>query len=229
MFVAEGRLVVQRLLEDGRFAVESILVTPAAHDRLRATLARATAPVLVAPPEVLNAVAGFNFHRGCLALARRPEEPRSLTHLLHATRLMVLERVGNPDNIGGIFRAALALGAGGVLLDEYSADPLYRKAIRTSMAATLRVPFARMPMSDAIVELHANGFLLIGLTPGPDAVDISAVPRSQKMALLLGSEGEGLSPDVLAGSDVRARISIEARADSLNVAMAAAIALYAFR
>ena len=226
-FVAEGRLVVQRLVEDARFTVESVLVTRAAFEGLRTTLERITAPVLVCAPAVMNSVTGFNFHRGCLALARRPGADTSIDALLPAHRLLVIEGVGNPDYIGRIFRAALALGADGVVLDPRSGDPLYRKAIRTSMAATLRLPFARMRLSDARPALKANGFAVVALTPSVDAIDIADVPSAPKMALLLGSEGAGLSAEALALADIRARIPIDPAADSLNVAVAAGIAMYA--
>jgi tRNA G18 (ribose-2'-O)-methylase SpoU len=229
VFVAEGRLVVQRLVQDGRFAIESVLVTPAAYERLASAFEPVPAPVLICAPAVLHDVTGFDFHRGCLAIARRPSSDASRAELFGADRLLVLEGVGNPDNVGGIFRVALALGAGAVLLDERSGDPLYRKAIRTSMAATLRVPFARMAIAAAIAQLGASGFETVALTPAPDAIDVSDVPRAPKIALLLGSEGGGLSNETLALAGIRARIPIEAIADSLNVAVAAAIALYALR
>lgn len=227
IFVAEGRLVVQRLIEDGRYTVESVLVTPAAYASLARLLEIRDLPVFVCAPEVVRQLTGFDFHRGCLALAERPATTGSLGGLLTARRLLVLQGVGNPDNIGGIFRAALAFGAGGVILDERSGDPLYRKAIRTSMAATLRVPFARMTLPEAVAAMKRNGFQVIALTPAPDAVDVGTLGRVSKMALLLGSEGDGLSPDVFEIADVRARIPIDAAADSLNVAVAAAVALHA--
>jgi tRNA G18 (ribose-2'-O)-methylase SpoU len=149
--------------------------------------------------------------------------------LYGTNRLLVLEGVGNPDNVGGMFRSAFALGAAGVVLDDRSADPLYRKAIRTSMAATLRVPFARAPLMDALPLLRANGFQLIALTPSADAVDVRDVKPSAKIALLLGSEGGGLSREALHYADLRARIAIDAAADSLNVSVAAGIALHALR
>jgi tRNA G18 (ribose-2'-O)-methylase SpoU len=229
LFVAEGRLVVKRLIEDDRFDVESILVTPAARVMLSATFSQTRARVFVCAPELVNSITGFNFHRGCLALARRPAVEPGVDALYGTNRLLVLEGVGNPDNVGGMFRSAFALGAAGVVLDDRSADPLYRKAIRTSMAATLRVPFARAPLMDALPLLRANGFQLIALTPSADAVDVRDVKPSAKIALLLGSEGGGLSREALHYADLRARIAIDAAADSLNVSVAAGIALHALR
>jgi tRNA G18 (ribose-2'-O)-methylase SpoU len=232
LFVAEGRLVVRRLIEDGRYPVERVLVTPAARDALRDLFAGLAAPVVVAPQGTVNEITGFNFHRGCLALARRPSSAATLDAVSSATRLLALEGVANPDNVGGVFRTAFALGAGGVLLDATSGDPFYRKAIRTSMAATLRLPFARATAwPEALGTLRSSGFRLIALTPAPDAIPIDEVADTSpaRVALLLGSEGDGLSAAALALADVRARIPVEARADSLNVVVAAGIALHALR
>jgi len=140
--------------------------------------------------------------------------------------------VGNPDNVGGLFRVALALGAGGVLLDGACGDPLYRKAIRTSMAASLRVPFTRVePFPLALDELKARGFQVAALTPDPSAIalDDYRVDSGARLILLLGSEGPGLQPETMDYADVRLRIPIDARADSLNVVVAAGIALAALR
>jgi tRNA G18 (ribose-2'-O)-methylase SpoU len=162
-------------------------------------------------------------------LARRPLTEPDVEELCVARRLLVLEGVGNADNIGGIFRSALALGAGGVVVDQRCGDPLYRKAIRTSMAATLRVPFARAPLARALPALRENGFHIVALTPSADAVDVRDLRCATKVALLLGAEGEGLSAGTLGYADARARIPVDAAADSLNVAVAASIALYALR
>jgi tRNA G18 (ribose-2'-O)-methylase SpoU len=233
LFVAEGRLTVERLLEDGRFDVASVAVTATAANALAAVLARhATIPVHVCEPSVLEAITGFDFHRGCLALARRPAVARPLAEFAAASRLLALEAVGNPDNVGGLFRVALALGAEGVLLDGATGDPLYRKAIRTSMAATLRVPFTRVERWPvALDELKARGFQVAALTPDASAValDDYRVDAGRGLILLLGSEGPGLQPATMDYADVRLRIAVDARADSLNVVVAAGIALSALR
>jgi tRNA G18 (ribose-2'-O)-methylase SpoU len=233
LFAAEGRLVVSRLVEDRRFDILSILLTPAALAALQPLVDHAPdVTAYVCDQAQMNALTGFNFHRGCLALARRPAplDPGALT----GARLLVgLEGVGNPDNVGGIFRSALALGAGGVLLDTRCGDPLYRKAIRTSMGATLRVPFASVPeWPEAAAMLRTEGFTIVALTPSPDAVDIEvarAALGGRKLVLLLGSEGEGLTAATLDAADHRVRIAVDSRSDSLNVAVAAGIALQAFR
>jgi tRNA G18 (ribose-2'-O)-methylase SpoU len=233
LFVAEGRLTVERLLDEGRFAIESVAVTPAAEQALAAVLARHPGvPVHVCDPPVLEAITGFDFHRGCLALARRPPAALPLSAFAAASRLLALEGVGNPDNVGGLFRVALALGAGGVLLDAASGDPLYRKAIRTSMAASLRVPFARVERwPSGLDELKAHGFQAIALTPDPSALALAdyRVQPETRLILLLGSEGPGLRPETMDYADVKLRIPIDARADSLNVVVAAGIALASLR
>jgi tRNA G18 (ribose-2'-O)-methylase SpoU len=231
LFVAEGRLVVERLLEDGRFALHSVLVTPPAADALRGILERRPGvDVFVCEPAVVQRITGFDFHRGCLALAHRPRQLTSLTDVSCATRVLALEGVGNPDNVGGLFRTAFALGAGAVILDRATADPLYRKAIRTSMAATLRLPFLRVdPWLDGLASLRASGFRIVALTPDPDALALTDyAPRTDEgLVLVVGSEGAGMRRESLALADVKVRISIDPRADSLNVVTAAAIALHA--
>lgn len=233
VFVTEGRLPVERLLDERRFDVESIAATPSATHALAPLLARhAEVTVYICDPPVLEAVTGFDFHRGCLALAHRPVAALPLSAFARASRLIALEGVGNPDNVGGLFRAALALGAGGVLLDRASADPLYRKAIRTSMAATLRVPFTRVePWPSGLDELKSGGFHVIALTPDPDAISIDdyVVEPGRRLILALGSEGAGLQSESMRYGDVRLRIPIDPRADSLNVVVAAAMALSALR
>lgn len=231
LFVAEGRLVVERLFEDGRFAVQSVLVTGTAAEALRGILERRSdATVFICEPAVVQQITGFDFHRGCLALAHRPREQASLTDLSRATRLVALEGVGNPDNVGGLFRTAFALGAGAVILDRATSDPLYRKAIRTSMAATLRLPFLRVdPWLDGLASLRASGSRIVALTPDPDAIALTDyAPRAdERLVLVVGSEGSGMRRESLALADVKVRIPIDPRADSLNVVTAAAIALHA--
>ncbi len=229
LFVAEGRLIVERLLALSDVRVHSIAVTQTAAAAMAPLLeSLGDVPVLVCDPPVLEAVTGFDFHRGCLALAHRPATLLPLDAFAGASRLLALEGVGNPDNVGGLFRVALALGAGGVLLDRTSADPLYRKAIRTSMAATLRVPFTRVePWPHALDGLKSRGFKVLALTPDPDAMSLGdyAVNPGDRLILAMGSEGPGLQPVSMRYADVRLRIPIDARADSLNVVVAAGIAL----
>jgi tRNA G18 (ribose-2'-O)-methylase SpoU len=229
LFVAEGRIIVQRLLEQARFRVHSVAITPSAAAAMAPILAAAhqPPPIYRCDVEELRAVTGFDFHRGCLALAYR-SAPASAVELSHATRVLVLEGVGNPDNVGGLFRTAFAFGVDGILLDPASADPFYRKAIRTSMAAVLRVPFARADeWPSGLDPLRRAGFVVAALTPSRDAVALREFARAPhpRLALVVGSEGDGLSDALLRYADISVRIPIDARADSLNVAVAAGIAL----
>jgi tRNA G18 (ribose-2'-O)-methylase SpoU len=232
LFVAEGRLVVRRLVEERRFGVHSLLLTPAAHASLGDAGAGLTAPTYVCSQAILNALTGFNFHRGCLALAHRGDPLVPIDSLASSRLIVALEGVANPDNIGGIFRSALALGADGVVLDPAAGDPLYRKAIRTSMGAALRLPFARMSdWPGGLARFREAGFAIVALTPATDAADIgecaASRPRSS-LLLLAGHEGHGLTAAALAAADVRCRIPVDPRSDSLNVAVAVGIALALF-
>lgn len=223
LFVAEGRLVVRRLFETHRYDVHSVLVTPAALAALSDVLVGA--PVYVAEQALLNAITGFNFHRGCLALARRPQ-PSSLEDLAGAQRLVALEGVGNPDNVGGIFRVAAAFAVDGVLLGPATGDPLFRKAIRTSMGAVLQVPHALADeWPHALGRLKALGFQVIALTPRDQAIDVRGFEPRRPWVVLAGAEGPGLSDAGLAIADVHARIPIASSVDSLNVTVATGIAL----
>ena len=235
LFVAESRFVVRELLAHPRLATRSLLATPAALASLRDLLddrVLGALPVYAAPPPVLKAITGFQVHRGCLALGERPPPATDadLPALAAARLAVVLEQVGNPDNMGGIFRNAAAFGAGCVLLAPGCCDPLYRKAIRTSIGATLRIPWGEMPdWPDGLDRLCAHGFTTVALTPDRDADDLPALAAAPpaRTALVLGAEGAGLSDEAAARVDRRVRIPMALGVDSLNVATAAGIALYA--
>jgi tRNA G18 (ribose-2'-O)-methylase SpoU len=234
LFLAEGRLLVRRLLEASRYRVQSLLVIPTALDDLRDLLARDdSTPVHVASAETIRAIVGFKFHRGCLALGVRgePLAPEALIDPVGPRTLLALEGVADPDNVGALFRNAAAFGAGGVLLSSHCADPLYRKAIRVSMGATLSLPFAQVTdWAVTLAALRHAGYRLVALCPGADAEDLVEVagraPRRPRLALLLGAEGEGLSDATRAAADVEVRIPMAAGVDSLNVAAACGIALH---
>jgi tRNA G18 (ribose-2'-O)-methylase SpoU len=231
LFVAEGRLVVTRLVALPQWTTHSILVTQAAADGLGATLDRTNAPVYLADQSLMNAIAGFNIHRGCLALAeRQPERALDRAVADRAQRALILEGISNPDNVGGLFRSAEAFGVELVVLGPGCGDPLYRKAIRTSMASTLAVPFVQAgDWPEAIALLRASRFQVIALTPCDDALRLEdIIPAGPKVAVLVGAEGSGLSAPAMAASDLRARIPMIGAIDSLNVTTAASIALYHF-
>jgi tRNA G18 (ribose-2'-O)-methylase SpoU len=231
LFMAEGRLVVSRLLASSRFPVRSLMVTRVACDALGDALAgHPDVPVYEVAQDTMNHVAGLNIHRGCLAIGERTGEITPDALARSARTLVALEGVGNADNVGGIFRNAAALGADGVLLDRASADPLYRKALRTSMGAALQVPFARADNWLDTLRIHRQaGMRLVALTPDSAAdalADVAASLVGERIVLVLGHEGDGLSDATLAECDVRARIPMQPGVDSLNVSSATAIALY---
>ena len=231
LFVAEGRLVVRRLLANPTSITRSLLVTEPALAALGDALAvRQDITVLRVSQAVMDTLAGFNIHRGCLALAERPA-PRAWQDVARgATRLVVLEQVGDADNVGSAFRCAAAFGAGGVLLGPSCADPLYRKAIRTSMAATLSVPFAQaQPWPEALTALDGAGWHVIGLTPRADEPPLweaAAGARRSRTALVLGHEGDGLTTAALRACTHLARIPMAPGVDSLNVGVSVGVALY---
>ena len=177
----------------------------------------------------MNAITGFNMHRGCLALAERPPEVSLSAGMLEsANRVLVMEGVNNPDNIGGLFRSAAAFGVDLVVLGPDCGDPLYRKAIRTSMAAALQVPFVSAgEWPGALTLLRSQGLRVVALTPAADARPLGDLPRDQRrIAVVAGAEGSGLTPDALAAADERVRIPTTEHVDSLNVAVAVAIVLH---
>jgi tRNA G18 (ribose-2'-O)-methylase SpoU len=233
LFIAEGRLVVRRVIEDTRYRAQSVLVSEAARRSLESTLSAVASdvPIYVCEAGDFLGITGHNIHRGCLALVERPPA-RTLEALLTGSRtLVVLEAVANADNVGGVFRNVAALGADAVLLSPTCCDPLYRKAIRTSMAAVLRVPFARAGEWPGVLSnVRAAGFTIIALTPREPSETLEAFrsrPRPDRVALVVGAEGAGLTPAVEATADYRVRIPMSDSVDSLNLAVAVGIALYA--
>ncbi len=238
LFIAESREVVRRLFSCPRFRTRSVLLTSAALEALGDLLETVDAGtrILLVQHELVRGVVGYNFHRGCLAVAERGVEPPPATVLGAPGRrlVLVLENVTNPDNIGGIFRNAMAFGVDGVLLSPGCADPLYRKAIRVSIGGALSVPFARLgDWPGGLSELRDSAYTVIALTPSRVAIDIAefgtvrAVP--DRLALLLGAEGSGLSAPARSAADCEVRIAMAPAADSLNVATACGIALHRLR
>lgn len=231
LFVAEGEVVLRTLLTASRFEAASLLLSETRVTKLEHLLEHvpAQAPVFVAPQPVLDAVAGFHLHRGVLALGRRGA-PAAVTAALEPppARGTVVALIGlsNHDNVGGVFRNAAAFGAKAVLLDPACADPLYRKAIRVSVGAALRVPFARAESTEALLDaLEAGGFAVFALTPRGETrlPDLRPSPRT---AVLFGTEGEGL-PDAVLARCRTVRIDMAGGFDSLNVATTSGIVLHA--
>jgi tRNA G18 (ribose-2'-O)-methylase SpoU len=221
VFVVEGALAIERLRASA-YDVRSILVTPAMRDRLGLDDEEA----YVASRELMTQVAGYDVHRGALAVATRPAPNDPADLLADARTVLLLERLNDFENVGVLFRVARALGADAVLLDPETCDPLYRRAVRVSLGHVLHVPFARVESVPAGLDLlKSAGFPTYALTPsGDERLDDLAPPG--KAALLLGAEGPGLRPETMQAADHRVRIPMRADVDSLNVATAAAIALH---
>lgn len=233
LLIAEGRFVVRRALEAPSLRLRSLLLNEAALTGLSDALEQADAGVdiYVTTPDVITAATGFNMHRGCLAVAERPSDLPMSAVLSTCRFVAVLERVVDPDNVGSVFRSAEAFGVEAVLLSPGCGDPFYRKAIRTSSGAALVVPHAIAdPWPDALDRLRAEGFVVVAMTPDGGAIDIgdfvgTAAARG-RIAVMLGTEGQGLTDDALARADVRLRIPMSGALDSLNIATAAGIALH---
>jgi tRNA G18 (ribose-2'-O)-methylase SpoU len=239
LFVVEGRFNIRCLIEDSPFEPLSVLTSAAAHRALRDVLDRLppAIPIYRAPSALLQELSGFHLHRGCLALGRRPEDP-GLSGLVARARpapaastLIALEGLTNHDNVGGIFRNAMAFGADGVIVCPRCCDPLYRKGIRTSMGGALCVPFARAePWPAALSTLREAGYARVALDPLGEPIAAAAQRGLPSRAVLLfGTEGAGLSEEVLAAADLKLGIGMEAGVDSLNVATSTGIALHYFR
>jgi tRNA G18 (ribose-2'-O)-methylase SpoU len=239
VFVAEGRLVVRRVLEDSKYCVQSLLLNDAAYRDLAPLIDRTEGvggtgtEVLLCDTSDFLGISGVNFHRGCLALVKRPP-PAPLHDVVAGARCVIaLDGVGNPDNVGGIFRNAAAFGVDAVLIGPGCCDPFYRKAIRTSMGSVLRVPFAAADAWPATMDaLRAEGLMIAALTPRQPSESIDTfVTRAAglRLALIVGAEGAGLTRGVETTADVRVHIPIVDDVDSLNVAVAVGIALYALR
>ncbi len=230
IFVAEGVLVIEQLVRS-RYRVRSFLVTERGLRTLEPLMAGVDAPVYVATQEVMEAIAGFHFHRGALAVADRAPLLDPSEVVAGATRLLLVEGVNDHENLGALFRNAAAFGVDAVLLDPTTADPLYRRSVRVSSGHVLRIPFARMEdwPSVAIARLQARGIEVLALTPSDDADDLRTLPppaTGVRRALLVGAEGPGLSAAALRAADRQVRITMASGVDSVNVATAAAIALH---
>ncbi|MER8787245.1 RNA methyltransferase [Mesorhizobium sp. M0983] len=231
-FVAEGKVVLDTLLAARRFETESVLVLENRLAGLDDVLRKAPAglPIYVASSEIMDRIAGFHMHRGILAIGRKGAaiSAEALLGALPARALIVvLVGIANHDNMGSIFRNAAAFGADAVLLDPTCCDPLYRKAIRVSVGAALKVPFASFAdAAGCIAILDQQGFSQFALSPRGQ-IDIRDAKRNERLALYLGTEGEGLPESLLARLQTL-RIGMAQDFDSLNVAAASAIALHHF-
>lgn len=232
LYLAESPKVIERALNAGH-RPRSVLLLEQWLPRIEPMLAaHPEVAVFVGEPEQLEALTGFHLHRGALASMHRPEalDPSELLRKSH--RIVVLEDLADHTNVGAIFRSVAALGADGVLLTPGCADPLYRRAVRVSMGAVLQVPWARLPhWREAGPLIRDSGFELAAFALRDDAEDLADFVHSvpEKLALMFGTEGEGLSRRALAAATRCVTIPMEHEVDSLNVSTAAALALWAVR
>lgn len=227
LFLAEGEKVVRRAVEAG-FPVRSLLMAPRWLDGLADVLATTDAPCYVLDERLAEEVTGFHVHRGALASLKRLPLPSVDEVVAGARSILVLEDVVDHTNVGAAFRSAAALGVDAVLLSPRCADPLYRRAVKVAMGTVFSVPWTRLTdWYDALPDLSARDFTTIALTLAPDAVPIEdAVAGVDRVALVMGTEGHGLSPRWERSADRRAIIPMQAGVDSLNVAAATAVACY---
>jgi len=229
LVIAEGVLVVQRMLVS-RFTPHAFLGTDRRLAELGGDLAHTAAPFYRASAEVMAEVVGFHLNRGVLGVARRPAELTTMQVLTGAHTVAVLEGVNDHENLGSVFRNAAGLGVDAVIFGAGCADPLYRRAVRVSMGHALLVPFAQAGHWPGDLELlRNNGFQLLAMTPDSQAhalADAMDALVGQKLAVLVGAEGPGLTETAMRASDVRVCIPMSRGTDSLNVATAAACAFY---
>ncbi|MFD5349727.1 TrmH family RNA methyltransferase [Streptomyces anulatus] len=229
LFIAEGEKVIRRARQTG-YEMRSMLLSAKWVDVMRDVIAEVPAPVYAVAPELAERVTGYHVHRGALASMQRKPLPASDELLATARRVVVMESVNDHTNIGAIFRSAAALGMDAVLLSPDCADPLYRRSVKVSMGAVFSVPYARLEAWPKALEgVREAGFRLLALTPDAKAtsIDEAAPHRLERVALMLGAEGDGLSTQALMAADAWVRIPMAHGVDSLNVGAAAAVAFYA--
>jgi tRNA G18 (ribose-2'-O)-methylase SpoU len=231
LFIAEGEKVIRRAVETG-YPVRSFLMAERWTTSLSDILDRVDAPVYLVDDAIAEAITGFPVHRGALAAMGRRPLPTVPALLTRSRRVLILEDLVDHGNVGAIFRCAAALGVEAVILSPRCADPLYRRSVKVSMGAVFAVPYARMSdWHHGLAQLRDAGFRLLALTPDQAAVPMDKAPLGARVALMLGSEGDGLSSRWLRAADdaVCIPMSIDAMAlgvHSLNVVAAAAIACH---
>ena len=230
IYLAEGEKVVRRSVEAGHRAV-SFLMAPRWLDGLSDVLDRTDAPCFVLDEVTIERLTGFHVHRGALAAIERPVEQTADEVLRDARRIVVMEDLADHANVGAIFRSAAALGFDGIVLSPRCADPWYRRAIKTSMGAVFRVPFARVDDWYGLPDLlRRHGVTSLALTLADDSASLDDVdPGIERLALIVGSEGHGLSDRWQSASDLRVRIPMAADIDSLNAAASVAVACWQLR
>ncbi|GIG37770.1 rRNA methyltransferase [Cellulomonas pakistanensis] len=236
LYIAESSTVLGRALAAGH-RPRSVLVSPRWLPDLTSMLeardpAGEPVRVYVAESPVLEAITGFHVHRGALAAMHRPPLPSVAEVIAGARRVAVLEDVVDHTNVGAAFRSAAAIGVDAVLVTPRCADPLYRRSVRVSMGTVFQVPWTRVdPWPGGVELLRAAGFVTAALALSDDSVSLDALEADppERLALVLGAEGDGLKPATIAAADVTVRIPMAGGVDSLNVAAAGAVAFWATR
>lgn len=230
LYIAESRKVIERALAAGH-TPRAVLCPPEWLDSVLAIVADfPDCPVFVGESDLLEEITGFHIHRGALASMHRPPALDASLLLASASTVVVLEDIVDHTNVGAVFRSVAGLGADAVLVTPSCADPLYRRSIRVSMGTVLQVPWARIAgWRESREMLHSSGFHIAALALSGDAVDLQtfAAHRPEKVAIVLGTEGDGLSTAAIASADSIVTIPMLRGVDSLNVAAASAVALYA--
>ncbi|MCJ1688886.1 RNA methyltransferase [Rathayibacter sp. VKM Ac-2927] len=229
LYLAESALVLERALAAGH-RPRSVLSLGGSVEKAERLLGDRDVPVFTGPGELLAELTGYTLHRGLIAALDRPVLADPAELLAGARRVVVLENVVDPTNVGAIFRSVGAIGADAVLVTPRCSDPFYRRAIRVSMGTVLQVPWTRVgdwPSTRAL--LHGAGFTIAAMALTPEAVPLRdfAAATPERVALVLGTEGEGLTEEALAAADVAVQIPMRHGIDSLNVAAASAVAMWA--
>lgn len=229
LYIAESTKVIARAVAAGH-RPRSLLVQERRIDDIRDIVGTLDVPVYVVPDEVAEALTGFAVHRGTIASMHRPELPTVREVIDGAGVVLILENIGDHTNVGAAFRAAAGLGADAVLVSPGGADPLYRRSVRVSMGTVFQVPWTRITdWEQAVEDLHNKGFDIAALALSDDAITLQdyVATRPERVALVMGSEGDGLSRTAIASADHVVTIPMSGGVDSLNVASAAAVALWA--
>jgi tRNA G18 (ribose-2'-O)-methylase SpoU len=225
LYIAESALVLERALRAGHVP-RSVLALGNTVEEARA-LVGDDVPIFSGPGELLEQLTGYLLHRGLIAAMHRPALPSVESLLASARRVIILENVADPTNVGAIFRSVGAIGADAVLVTPRCSDPFYRRAIRVSMGTVLQVPWTRLgDWASTRALLTASGFQIAALALSEDAVSLRDFVAPPKLALVLGAEGEGLTPVALAAADTIVQIPMAHGIDSLNVAATAAVAMW---
>ncbi|MHB1172700.1 MAG: TrmH family RNA methyltransferase [Lacisediminihabitans sp.] len=229
LYLAESLLVLERALRAGHQPGSVLALGGSVDEAVEATRGF-DIPIFTGPGELLEQLTGYLLHRGLIASMHRPALPSPAGLLRDARRIVILENVADPTNVGAIFRSVAGIGADAVLVTPRCSDPYYRRAIRVSMGTVLQVPWTRVGDWDSTrALLTASGFHVAAFALTEDAIDLRsfAATAPERVALVLGAEGEGLTQEALAAADTIVQIPMRHGIDSLNVAATAAVAMYA--